>query len=138
MTRGEPGAAEVEAAAVRLAPVVRRTELELSPRLSATVGAPVHLKRENRQITRSYKVRGAYHLISGLTEQDRSRGVVCASAGNHGQGVAWSCARLGIEGRVYVPGSTPGRSVSASWPWGGAGRAGGGRKHLRRRGGRGA
>ncbi|WP_104105913.1 threonine ammonia-lyase IlvA [Nocardioides sp. 616] len=107
MTRGEPGAAEVEAAALRLAPVVRRTELELSPRLSAAVGAPVRLKRENRQITRSYKVRGAYHLISGLTEQDRSRGVVCASAGNHGQGVAWSCARLGIEGRVYVPGSTP-------------------------------
>lgn len=106
----EPGrvdAAAVEAAAARLRGVVRRTELEPTPRLSALVGAPVLLKRENRQITRSYKVRGAYHLISGLTEAERARGVVCASAGNHGQGLAWSCARLGVDGRVYVPGNTP-------------------------------
>ncbi|WP_110182967.1 threonine ammonia-lyase IlvA [Nocardioides solisilvae] len=107
MTRPDLDAAGVEAAAALLAPVVRRTELELSPRLSDVVGAQVHLKRENRQITRSYKVRGAFHLIDGLTQAERRRGVVCASAGNHGQGVAWSCARLGIEGRVYVPGNTP-------------------------------
>ncbi|WP_224766165.1 threonine ammonia-lyase IlvA [Nocardioides campestrisoli] len=107
MNRSELGASGVEAAAALLAPVVRRTELELSPRLSGLVGAQVHLKRENRQITRSYKVRGAFHLISGLTAEERGRGVVCASAGNHGQGVAWSCARLGIDGRVYVPGNTP-------------------------------
>lgn len=100
-------AAEVERAAEVLRPVVRRTELEHSERLSAIVGAPVLLKRENRQITRSYKVRGAFHLISGLSDTDRARGVVCASAGNHGQGLAWSCARLGVRGRVYVPGNTP-------------------------------
>ncbi len=90
-----------------LAPVVHRTPLEHSPRLSEIVGASVVLKRENRQIARSYKVRGAYHFISGLSEAEQARGVVCASAGNHGQGVAWSCARLGLRGRVYVPGNTP-------------------------------
>ncbi|WP_197025988.1 threonine ammonia-lyase IlvA [Nocardioides sp. URHA0020] len=100
-------AAAVEAAAEVLRPVVRRTELEHSDRLSEIVGATVLLKRENRQLTRSYKVRGAYHLISGLTDAERARGVVCASAGNHGQGLAWSCARLGVHGRVYVPGNTP-------------------------------
>ncbi|MDF1604814.1 threonine ammonia-lyase IlvA [Nocardioides sp. YIM 152315] len=100
-------AAAVEAAAEVLRPVVRRTELEHSERLSGIVGASVLLKRENRQITRSYKVRGAFHLIGGLTDAERARGVVCASAGNHGQGLAWSCARLGVRGRVYVPGNTP-------------------------------
>src|SRR5690606_3224288 len=103
----ELSASGVEKAAGVLAPVVLRTPLEHSPRLSALVGAPVHLKRENRQIARSYKVRGAYHFLSGLTQAERDRGVVCASAGNHGQGVAWSCARLGMRGRVYVPGNTP-------------------------------
>ncbi|WP_160878384.1 threonine ammonia-lyase IlvA [Nocardioides flavescens] len=100
-------AAAVEAAAELLRPVVRRTELEHSDRLSRLVGAEVLLKRENRQIARSYKVRGAFHLISGLSDAERARGVVCASAGNHGQGLAWSCARLGVRGRVFVPGNTP-------------------------------
>ncbi len=100
-------AAAVEQAYAVLAPVVLRTPLEYSARLSEALGVPVLLKRENRQIARSYKVRGAFHAISGLSPHERARGVVCASAGNHGQGVAWSCARLGIKGRVYVPGNTP-------------------------------
>ena len=104
---GRVDAAAVEQAAEVLRPVVRRTELEHSERLSEIVGAHVLLKRENRQITRSYKVRGAFHLISGLSAAEHARGVVCASAGNHGQGLAWSCARLGVRGRVYVPGNTP-------------------------------
>ncbi len=103
----ELSAAAVEAAAEVLGPVVLRTPLEHSPRLSELLGVEVHLKRENRQIARSYKVRGAFHAISRLTDTERERGVVCASAGNHGQGVAWSCARLGIHARVYVPGNTP-------------------------------
>lgn len=107
MTRPELSAAAVDAAAEVLGPVVRRTPVERSDRLSSAVGAEVLLKRENRQTTRSYKARGAYHLISGLTDSERDRGVVCASAGNHGQGLAWSCARLGIRGRVHVPGNTP-------------------------------
>lgn len=107
MSDARVDAAAVDAAAEILRPVVRRTDLEPSSRLSRLVGARVLLKRENRQLTRSYKVRGAYHLISGLSEDERARGVVCASAGNHGQGVAWSCARLGVRGRVYVPTTTP-------------------------------
>ncbi|WP_420111947.1 threonine ammonia-lyase IlvA [Pseudactinotalea sp.] len=107
MNHARLDAAAVDAAADALRPVVRRTELEHSPRLSDLVGASVSLKRENRQITRSYKVRGAYHLISGLSEDEQARGVVCASAGNHGQGLAWSCARLGVHGRVFVPTTTP-------------------------------
>jgi len=103
----ELSAAGVDAATRVLEPYVLRTPLDHSPRLSATIGADVLLKRENRQVTRSYKVRGAFHLISGLSAEERARGVVCASAGNHGQGVAWSCARLGIAGRVIVPGNTP-------------------------------
>ncbi|MEP9363646.1 threonine ammonia-lyase IlvA [Nocardioides sp. CN2-186] len=107
MSEASVDAAAVEAAAEVLRPVVRRTELEHSVRLSDLIGSTVLLKRENRQLTRSYKVRGAYHLISGLTDAERARGVVCASAGNHGQGLAWSCAQLGVQGRVYVPSNTP-------------------------------
>jgi threonine dehydratase len=67
----------------------------------------VLLKREDTQVVRSYKVRGAYNLIASLPESSRGNGVVCASAGNHAQGVAFSCAVLGIKGRVYLPATTP-------------------------------
>lgn len=107
MSSPELSAAGVERAAEVLGDIVLRTPLEYSQRLSDKIGAPVLLKRENRQIARSYKVRGAFHAIQGLSESEQARGVVCASAGNHGQGLAWSCARLGIRGRVYVPGNTP-------------------------------
>lgn len=100
-------AADVDRAAEELAAVVRRTPLERSARLSAATGAEVLLKREDLQQVRSYKIRGAHHLIAALGEEERSRGVVCASAGNHGQGVAASCADLGIDARVYVPANTP-------------------------------
>jgi threonine dehydratase len=97
----------VEEAAKRLAGVVTRTPLEPNERLSARVDARVWLKREDLQTVRSYKIRGAYNFIVQLDEQRRERGVVCASAGNHAQGVAYACRRLGANGRVYVPGTTP-------------------------------
>lgn len=97
----------VAQAARRLAPLVRRTPLELNQRLSARLGMPVLLKREDLQLCRSYKVRGAYNLISSLDEAQRRRGVVCASAGNHGQGVAFSCRELNLAGRIYLPSETP-------------------------------
>jgi threonine dehydratase len=97
----------VDDATERLRSVVRRTALEHSDRLSAIVGVPVLLKREDVQLCRSYKVRGAYNLISSLTAEERERGVVCASAGNHGQGVAYACRELGIRGRVFLPTNTP-------------------------------
>nr|WP_035856653.1 threonine ammonia-lyase IlvA [Cryptosporangium arvum] len=97
----------VEAAAVRLGAVVSRTPLERNLRLSARTSASVWLKREDLQVVRSYKVRGAYNLIAQLDEDARSRGVVCASAGNHGQGLAYACAALGVRGKVFVPRPTP-------------------------------
>jgi threonine dehydratase len=100
-------AAAVEAAAQRLAHVVPVTPLQRSERLSARVGGEVWLKREDLQVVRSYKVRGAYNLIAQLDEHDRAAGVVCASAGNHGQGLAYACSALGVRGRVYVPRTTP-------------------------------
>jgi threonine dehydratase len=100
-------AAAVTAAAELLHTVARRTPLERSDRLSDELGTNVWLKREDLQIGRSYKVRGAYNLVSSLSEDERRRGVVCASAGNYAQGVAYSCRSLGIRGRVFLPSATP-------------------------------
>jgi threonine dehydratase len=102
-----PTAADVDAAAVRVEPVVKRTPLERNARWSERTGADVWLKREDQQLVRSYKLRGAYNLISQLTPGEQSRGVVCASAGNHAQGVAYSCRALGVPGRIFVPRTTP-------------------------------
>ena len=100
-------AAAVEAAAQRLAGVVPATPLQRSERLSQRVGGEVWLKREDLQAVRSYKVRGAYNFLAQLSPQQRAAGVVCASAGNHGQGLAYACSALGVRGRVYVPRTTP-------------------------------
>ena len=97
----------VDAAAERLASVASRTPLQLNERLSAATGAYVWLKREDLQPVRSYKLRGAYNRMAQLSEAERAAGVVCASAGNHGQGVAFACQRLGISGRIFVPSTTP-------------------------------
>nr|WP_300142585.1 threonine ammonia-lyase IlvA [Propionicimonas sp.] len=97
----------VDEAAERLAGVATRTPLQFNERLSAVTGASIWLKREDLQPVRSYKIRGAYNLIAQLDGAQRSAGVVCASAGNHGQGVAFACARLGIHGRIFVPATTP-------------------------------
>ncbi|MDQ7991189.1 MAG: threonine ammonia-lyase IlvA [Propionicimonas sp.] len=98
---------DVEAAAERIAGVAVQTPLQLDERLSDLTGAYVWLKREDLQPVRSYKIRGAYNLIAQLDDAQRRAGVICASAGNHGQGVAFACARLGIAGRIYVPSTTP-------------------------------
>lgn len=97
----------VEEAGTRLSGVARRTPLQRNDRLSARTGADVWLKREDLQPVRSYKLRGAYYLISGLSEAERAAGVIAASAGNHGQGVAYSCRALGIKGRIVCPTGTP-------------------------------
>ncbi|GMA20812.1 threonine ammonia-lyase IlvA [Arsenicicoccus piscis] len=107
MTTDTLTAADVEAAAERLAGVVDQTPLQLNARLSALSGARVYLKREDLQPVRSFKLRGAYNLISQLSDSERAAGVVCASAGNHGQGVAYACHALGIRGQIFVPSTTP-------------------------------
>jgi len=100
-------ARDIEAAAERLASVVTTTPLHLSERLGAALGRPVWLKREDQQISRSYKLRGAFTVISSLTDAERAHGVVCASAGNHALGVAYSCQLLGVRARVFLPTTTP-------------------------------
>lgn len=97
----------IEEAARRLEGVASRTPLERSDRLSRLTGWDVWLKREDLQPVRSYKIRGAYNLIAQLTPDELARGIVCASAGNHGQGVALACARIGATGRIHVPRTTP-------------------------------
>ncbi|MEI7054213.1 threonine ammonia-lyase IlvA [Nocardioides sp. CCNWLW239] len=97
--------AAIEEAAART--IATRTAVERSVRLSERYAAEVLLKREDLQLGRSYKVRGAYNLMSSLAPEELERGVVCASAGNHAQGVAISCARLGVPGQIVVPTNTP-------------------------------
>jgi len=106
-------AAMVEAAAARLDGCIPATPVEISSRLSARVGATVWLKREDLQVVRSYKVRGAYNFVVQLNEAERTAGVVSASAGNHAQGLAYACAAVGVHGRIYVPRPRPGRSATA-------------------------
>jgi threonine dehydratase len=98
-----PGAADVLAAAKRIEGKVRRTPLEHSPWLSERAGADVHLKLENLQRTGSFKLRGALNALAALAPEARARGVVTASAGNHGLGVAWAARALGVPAHVFVP-----------------------------------
>ncbi len=98
---------DIDSAAKRIAPVVAPTPLQPSDRLSAITGAQVYLKREDLQVVRSYKLRGAYNLLVQLSDEERAAGVVCSSAGNHAQGFAYACRTLGVHGRVYVPAKTP-------------------------------
>lgn len=100
-------AADIDAAAGRIAGVVQRSPLQHSDRLSAICGAQVFLKREDLQTVRSYKIRGAYNLLSQLSADQLKAGVVCSSAGNHAQGFALACRLMHAHGRVYVPGKTP-------------------------------
>ena len=90
-----------------LSDVVEKTPVMLSERLSDLISVPVYLKREDMQKCRSFKVRGAYFRMSTLSEEERRRGVVCASAGNHAQGLAYACAQLKVRGTIYLPSNTP-------------------------------
>src|SRR5687768_4972239 len=98
-------------AAERLRPVVNRTPLALSHSLSRKYNCNVYLKREDLQIVRSYKLRGAYNMMSSLPKEKLQLGVVCASAGNHAQGFAYSCKKLGVKGVVFMPIITPQQKV---------------------------
>ena len=102
-----PSPVAVFAAARRIADVARRTPLTRSAALSEAAGGDVFLKRENEQVTGSFKVRGAYNAIAVIAEADRERGVVASSAGNHGLGVAFAARRLGVPATVFVPSTAP-------------------------------
>lgn len=117
MTRPEtpvtwrPATDAIVRAANRLRPVIVRTPLEPNIGLSEEFGADVRLKREDLQAVRSYKIRGAYNKIRSYTDAELAAGVSCASAGNHAQGVALSCRKLGIQGRIYMPLTTPSQKI---------------------------
>jgi threonine dehydratase len=91
--------------------VVLKTPLQFSINLSEKFQASIYLKREDLQQVRSYKIRGAYNKISHLNAQQKTKGIVCASAGNHAQGVAYSCQVLQIQGKIYMPKTTPKQKI---------------------------
>lgn len=100
------------AAAERLKGTVLRTPLEYNARLSEKYEAEIYLKREDKQVVRSYKLRGAYNMMSQIPAELIQNGVVCASAGNHAQGVAYSCKKLKVKGTIFMPEITPKQKVS--------------------------
>ena len=107
-----PSLEGIHEAVSRLKGVIRQTPWEYNERLSEQTKATVFFKREDLQQIRSFKIRGAYNKISSLAPSLRNAGIICASAGNHAQGVAFSCKRLQIHGDIYMPATTPQQKVS--------------------------
>jgi threonine dehydratase len=103
---------DVMRARQRLRGVALHTPLQRNPRLSELYGAEIYLKREDLQEVRSYKIRGAYNKMSLLSQEQKERGVVCASAGNHAQGVASACAKMKVRGTIFMPAVTPMQKVN--------------------------
>ncbi|NND61700.1 MAG: threonine ammonia-lyase IlvA [Flavobacteriaceae bacterium] len=106
-----PNVEDVKKASQILKNVVFTTPLVVNTRLSKSYDAYIQLKREDLQQVRSYKIRGAYHKMSSLESDKQSNGIVCASAGNHAQGVALSCKLLKIKGTIYMPATTPWQKI---------------------------
>ena len=90
-----------------MTPVINKTPLEFNERLSKKFNCNIFFKREDKQPVRSFKIRGAYNRISNLNDEQKDNGVVCASAGNHAQGFAFSCNKLNIKGDIFLPTKTP-------------------------------
>ena len=117
-TETAPTLPDIEAARTRLDGVARVTPVYRSETLSRLAGREVHLKAENLQRTGSFKVRGAYNRISALSPEERAAGVVAASAGNHGQAVAWAALEVGSHARIYMPQDAPMAKVDATRHYG--------------------
>ena len=109
----------INAAYDTLGSVVLKTPLQFHRKLSEKFKAEIYLKREDLQIVRSYKLRGAYNLMQSLSDDQRASGVVCASAGNHAQGVAYSCKHLDIKGVIYMPAITSKQKINQVRMFGG-------------------
>ncbi len=107
----KPQLRDIQKARQRINSVVEHTPLAKNVALSEQYEANVLLKREDLQMVRSYKIRGAYNKIASLTKAQLAAGVVCASAGNHAQGVAFACLALGIKGTIFMPTPTPNQKV---------------------------
>ncbi|MCS4488875.1 threonine ammonia-lyase IlvA [Streptococcus sciuri] len=100
--------------------VVEKTPLDFDRYLSEKYGATIYLKRENMQKVRSFKIRGAYYAISQLSDDEKKRGVVCASAGNHAQGVAYTCNEMQIPATIFMPVTTPQQKIGQVQFFGGS------------------
>ncbi|MCB0639470.1 MAG: pyridoxal-phosphate dependent enzyme, partial [Lewinella sp.] len=105
------GAERIYQARVRLRGVAENTPMQINYRLSEDFDARIYLKREDMQVVRSYKIRGAYHKMANLTREQLEHGVVCASAGNHAQGVAFACQKMEVTGKIFMPSVTPQQKV---------------------------
>ncbi len=115
----KPKLEEVQRAAKRIAKVSVKTPLTESLTYSKKYEANVFFKREDLQQVRSYKIRGAYNKISSLSQEQLDKGVICASAGNHAQGVAFACNKLHTKGIIYMPVTTPKQKVEQTEMFGG-------------------
>jgi threonine dehydratase len=113
-----PEIADIQAARARLEGVARITPLYRSETLSRACGREVYLKTENLQRTGSFKIRGAYNRISTLSDEQRAAGVVAASAGNHGQAVAWAAREVGAHARIFMPQDSAMAKVEATRSYG--------------------
>lgn len=98
-------------AAERLRSVITHTPLQENINLSDRYGANIYLKREDLQVVRSYKIRGAYNKMASLPAEALAKGVVCASAGNHAQGLAYACRKMAVHGTIFMPTTTPNQKV---------------------------
>jgi threonine dehydratase len=117
-TETAPTAADIRDARERIAGVARETPVYSSETFSQIAGRDVWLKAENLQRTGAFKVRGAVNRLATLTESEREAGVVAASAGNHGQAVAWAARQAGVNARIYVPQDAPMSKVEACRTYG--------------------
>ncbi|MFH6991596.1 threonine ammonia-lyase IlvA [Flavobacterium sp. FlaQc-48] len=102
---------EIQQAHRELYSIILPTPLTKSLNLSNKYGSSILLKREDQQIARSFKIRGAYNKMISLTNSEKERGIICASAGNHAQGVAYCCELLKIMGKIYMPKNTPAQKI---------------------------
>ena len=107
-----PSLDNIKIAAKNLEGVAYKTPLNKNSNLSKEFNANIQFKREDLQIVRSYKIRGAYNKMSSLNDDEKQRGIVCASAGNHAQGVALSCKLLQIKGTIFMPSPTPNQKIN--------------------------
>ena len=110
-TKYFPTVEAIEKASGVLEEILTPTPFQKNPNLSDIYDAEVYLKREDLQMVRSYKIRGAYNKIRSLTPEGMANGIVCASAGNHAQGVAFSCSKLKIMGSIFMPVTTPKQKI---------------------------
>ena len=106
-----PSLENIKAASSNLEDVVSFTPLTKNMHYSKELDCKVRFKREDLQVVRSYKIRGAFNKMSSLSKEEGQKGIVCASAGNHAQGVALSCKLLQIQGKIYMPAPTPNQKI---------------------------